>query len=998
MTAWFALAMATVAAPADSPDFAAEVRPILAKFCLKCHGPDEGTRKAGLRLDQVESALAPADSGERAIVPGKPEQSELIARLDAEGSSHMPPASTKMTLTAAQKDTLKRWIAAGGQYKQHWAFVPPHKPSLPKVAQESWVRQPIDRFTLARMEARKVAPAPQADPVTLIRRVTYDLIGLPPDPAVAAAFAKNPTDEAFAQYVDRLLADPRYGERWARPWLDLARYADTNGYEKDRMRSIWLWRDWVIGALNRDMPYDRFSMLQLAGDLVSGAGQEGLIATGFHRNTMTNEEGGIDPLEFRFHAMTDRVATTGTTWLGLTLGCAQCHTHKYDPLVHQEYYSIMAFLDNAEETNIEVPTAEELAKRKEIIAKIEALKKNLKVEPSGMLADAFEEWAKKEKAQAFDWTTVKPEQAVSNEPLLRVSPDGIIRAEGDTTKNDLYTLKFAPAKQAIAAIRLEALPDANLPGGGPGMTWYEGPFGDFFLADFQVDAGGQKVKFASSSQSFANAWLGGSASDASKAIDDDLQTGWSANGNQGKRSIAVFILDKPIPPGQPWTLKMTFGRHYAASLGKFRLSVSENAKAIASPLPAEAERALVAWPNATGPEKDALLAHFCELTPEFEATRKQIAELRKSLPLAKTTMVMKERPADNARITRLRHRGEYLSPKDPVRPGLPSFLPPFSDTIKDQKAHRLAFAQWLFQENNPLTARVAVNRQWAALFGQGIVRTLDDFGLQGEVPSHPELLDWLALHFMEDGWSMKRLHRMLVLSSTYRQSSASRPELSVIDPDNRLFARGPRHRLDAEMIRDGALEAAGILSRKMGGPGVFPPQPASITTEGTYGPLAWKASTGEDRYRRSIYTFVKRTAPFAMAQTFDAPSGEACTAKRDRSNTPLQALQLLNDPAMLEAARALAQKAMSASKEDKQRVNLLIASVLTRQPDEAEQADLLAFVKDQTAAFAKDPARAKAFLGKDAKEKTPDSEIASLAAWTALARLVLNLDETLVKR
>jgi len=989
---WILLAVAGFAPPPKAPDFATEVRPLLAKFCFKCHGPDEATRKGGLRLDQAESALSPARSGERAIIPGKPHESELIARLDAEGSAKMPPAATKLELTASQKEILARWIASGARYEQHWAFVAPKKPALPQVARAAWVKQPIDRFILAKMESRGVAPSPEADPQTLLRRVSYDLIGLPPDPADVAAFLKDPSDEAYARWVDKLLADPRYGERWARPWLDLARYADTNGYEKDRTRSIWPWRDWVIDALNRDMPFDRFTILQIAGDLVDDSSQEGLIATGFHRNTMINEEGGIDPLEFRFHAMTDRVATTGTTWLGLTLGCAQCHTHKYDPLTHKEYYSIMAFLDNAEETTLPVPNEAERKRQKELESQIERLEATLMVNPKDK---EFEDWVAREKPNARSWTFLTPLTATSNEPKLRIQQGGILRAEGDTTKNDVYTLTFPPSPEPIRALRLEALPDPSLPGGGPGLTWYEGPLGDFFLADFQVLVKNKPAKFSGSSESFANAWLGGKASDASKAIDGDLQTGWSANGNQGKRSIAVFNLETPIPPGKSWTLKMTFGRHYAASLGLFRLSATSQTGAKASPMSAEAERALAAWPESQPEDKAALLKHYAELAPGFAETRKKIQELRGQMPRPATTLILKERPADNARVTRLRHRGEYLSPKEPVPPAFPAFLPKPNGA---DPGNRLAMARWLVSRDNPLTARVTVNRQWAALFGQGIVKTVDDFGLQGETPSHPELLDWLAIHFMEDGWSLKRLHRMLVLSATYRQSSAARPDLAAIDPDNRLCARGPRHRLDAEMIRDGALKAAGLLSKKMGGPGVFPPQPPTITTEGTYGPLTWTPSTGEDRYRRSIYTFAKRTAPFAQAQTFDAPSGEACTARRDRSNTPLQALLLLNDPALLEAARALGQMALSSSQDDGKRARELFSRVLTREPTPGEIADMVAFAREQEALFASEPSRALALAGLDPKSSGKPADAAKLAAWTALARLILNLDETLVKR
>lgn len=978
------------------PDFAAEVRPLLAKYCFKCHGPDEVTRKGALRLDLRDAAMRPAKSGEKAIVPGHPDQSELIRRLDEDGSGKMPPESTKMVLSPGQKEILKRWVASGADYRPHWAFVAPKRPEVPSVKKGEWTRTTIDHFILSRLEAKGIAPAPEADPRTLVRRLSYDLIGLPPDPAWVEEFAMDHSEKAYAKLVDKLLADPRYGERWARPWLDLARYADTNGYEKDRTRTIWPWRDWVVRALNADLPFDRFTILQLAGDLVPGAGDEGRVATGFHRNTMINEEGGIDPLEFRFHAMTDRVATTGTTWMGLTLGCAQCHTHKYDPVTQAEYYKLMAFLDNAEETNAELLTGEQSTKKTKTLAEIARMEKELPKAFPGDFEKALEAFVIREKPGTNAWSVEHPTRATSNEPKLRIRPDGSIRADGDTTKNDAYEITFGPHAGGVTGIRLEALPDPELPAGGPGMTWYEGPLGDFFLAEFAVEWDGKPVKFVRTSQTFANAWLGGGASDASRTIDGDLQTGWAANGKQGNRSVAVYVPEKPLPAAKSWTVRMNFGRHYAASLGHFRISTTKDeSKVEARATTPGAERAILSWPNPKTEDRKDLVAYFVQVAPELDKERKKIDELKKSIPSGPATLVMKERAPDNPRTTRIRHRGEYLSPKDPVQAGLPSFLPGMPNGLN---ADRLGFARWLVSPENPLTARVVANRQWAALMGQGIVRTVDDFGLQGELPSHPELIDWLATEFVRDGWSLKKLHKLIVTSAVYRQSSAARPELAAMDADNRLFARGPRHRLDAEMIRDGALEAAGILSRKMGGPGVYPPQPASVTTEGTYGALAWVPSSGEDRFRRSLYTFAKRTAPFAMAQTFDAPSGEACTAKRDRSNTPLQALNLLNDPAQLEASRALAKLLIKNSPQPAERLNQAFQRVLSRSPERDESAALLDFVQARTNDFLAKPAQAKELLGISEKDTTPAAALAEQAAWTSMARLLFNLDETLVKR
>ena len=974
----------------QAPDFAAEVRPILAKNCFKCHGPDESTRKAKLRLDTRAGALGLARSGEHAVVPGKPDASALIERLSADGSRRMPPPATKLELDDNQKEILRRWIASGAEYKPHWAFQPIGRPTPPRVNDTAWPRTPVDSFILARLEARGIRPSPVADPRTLARRLSYDLIGLPPEPAMVAAFAANPTGQAYEALVDKLLADPRYGERWARPWLDLARYADTNGYEKDRTRSIWPWRDWVVGSLNADMPYDRFTLLQLAGDQLPGAGQEGIIATGFHRNTMINEEGGIDPLEFRFHAMTDRVATTGTTWLGLTLGCAQCHSHKYDPLTHTGYYSLMAFLDNAEEYEAPVPTTAQADKTRALQAKIGALEQGLAGKFPGDLDKAMAAWAEKTRPQADDWRVAMPRAATSNEPKLRLQADGVILAEGDTTKVDIFDLEYGGESAGVRGFRLEALPDPSLPVGGPGMAWYEGPKGEFCMEDLKIWWDGQPVKLVKATQSHANGGYG-----ADKAIDAEGQTGWTP-GHQGNRSLALFFPEKPLPAAKKWTVKMSFGRHYPATLGKLRWSVTrQEREPAARDMPHAAEQALVAWPGISPAQKQALRDHFCQVAPELEAARKEIAALRAQLPMPGSTLAMRERQPDNPRATRLRHRGEYLSPKEVVKPAIPDFLPPLP---AGATADRLAFARWLVSVANPLTARVAVNRQWAALLGQGIVRTVDDFGLQGELPSHPDLLDWLASRFMDDGWSLKKLHRLITLSAVYRQSSNPRDELAISDPENRLCSRGPRHRLDAEMIRDGALQAAGMLSARMGGPGVYPPQPAAITTEGTYGALAWNASTGEDRYRRSLYTFAKRTAPFAQALAFDAPSGEACVARRDRSNSPLQALLLLNDPAFLEAARGLADKSLAQPGDDASRVSFALTRVLSRPPSPDELADLDGFVKRQRERFATNPAQARALLGLDAKDTTDTMLLARRAAFTALGRLLFNLDESLVKR
>ncbi len=983
----FALvASASVAHAADAPDFNRDVRPILSAKCFKCHGPDDAARKAKLRLDTRDGAEH---------VLGKAADSELARRISSTDEKEvMPPASLNKPLTAKEKDTLKAWVAAGAKYEPHWAFVPVKRPAVPAIRNPKVeVRNPIDNLVLAKLSDNGLSPSPPADRPTLIRRVYLDLIGIPPTPAEVDAFVADKAPDAYEKVVDRLLASPQYGERWARKWLDLARYADTNGYEKDRQRSVWPYRDWVIKALNDNMPFDQFTIEQLAGDLLPNAGQSQRVATGFHRNTMLNEEGGIDPLEFRYYAVVDRVATTGTTWLGLTLGCAQCHTHKFDPISHTEYFRLFAFLNNAYEPEMPVPTAEQAKNRAEIEEKLEDLEwdlltKKLPVEERDKL---FAAWLATERKNAVKWTMLRPSQLDGGpNTKLTLLADASILAGGDAMKRDLYTLTLTDLPVGTTAIRIEALPHDSLPARGPGRAFYEGPKGDFLLGEITLTADDKPVKFASASEAPARP-----GTPATKALDGNSQTGWASQGNEGKPSYAVFVLEKPLT-AKTAKLELLFERHYAASLGHFRISATTTAGVKAREIPAKVEAALLV-PNErlADEEREILLRYWAHLAPELKAARAEIDALRKQIPVPATTLVMQERPADNPRQTFRHHRGEFLQPKEEVTPGVPAWLPPLP---KDAAANRLTFAKWLVSPENPLTARVTVNRHWHAFFGRGLVRTLDDFGYQGEPPTNPELLDWLAAEFMEptlprDGrpWAFKRLHRLIVTSATYRQSSIVTPELLAKDPENKLLARGPRVRLEAEQIRDSSLKAAGLLSPKMFGPSVFPPQPASVTTDGTYGRLDWKVSEGEDRYRRGLYTFAKRTAPYAMSGTFDAPSGEACLARREVTNTALQALTMLNDAVLLEAAQSLAKRTLSHPGKTEDRVAFLFRLCLVRQPTAEEVARLAKFYEAQRTRFAIDPDRADAVAGRG------DGSAADRAAWTATARAILNLDEFVTK-
>jgi hypothetical protein len=1172
-------------------DFTRDVRPILANHCFKCHGPDEGARKAKLRLDVRAEATKPAKSGEPAIIPGQPETSELVARIFTKVEDDMmPPASAKHPLSEAQKEVLKRWIAEGAEYKTHWAFVAPKQAPLPTVRNKVWPRNAIDHFVLSRLEKEGLEPSPVADKYTLVRRVYLDLTGLPPTPQQADAFVNDTSPEAYERLVDKLLASSAYGERWARRWLDLARYADTNGYEKDRPRSIWAWRDWVINALNADMPFDEFTVEQLAGDMLPNATRDQIVATGFHRNTMINEEGGIDTLEYRFLSMVDRVHVTSTAWLGLTMACAQCHTHKYDPIQHSEYYSFMAFLNNASEPTFAIADPTIVEKRKQVQSQIAALESALpdqfpvasriawqtpgnaefsskngseaeylsdgsfrlsgagpdkdvytirfdatkqtithvQVEaipdetsskggpgrsdsgnfvlsalqmevqeigveakprtvkfasaeadfsqdkfPAENLVDGkdntgwaiggagggpkhrhvilalaepmeltntasftvrlvqnygsrhtlgrfrfslgneltdrivdagrrrelrdqkFEKWLAEQSKTVADWKVLRPAAMTSSTPILTIQADDSIFASGDFTKNDTYQLTFRNLPADLKAIRLEMLPDDRLPNGGPGSVAYEGPEGDFWVSTVKVKADGRLLALTNATESFAS---GGN--NAAKAIDEDLQSGWSIDGGQGKTHNAVFQFGESMSPTNELVLELTCERYYAAGLGRFRIWVTTDSGARASAMENEAVAILAKNRSKEQPntlladtnrwtEREVLLRQFAKLSADFNKPRREIEELQKEMPKFPTTLVMQERPPGHERATFRHHRGEYLQPKEAVSPEVPAFLPPLKQSASK---NRLTLANWLVSGQNPLTGRVVMNRHWEALFGRGLVRTTEDFGFQGELPSHPELLDWLAVEFVKQGWSQKKMHKLIVMSATYQQSSGVTPELRERDPLNVLLARGPRLRLEAEMVRDAALVAGGLLSEKVGGPSVYPPQPPGVSSEGAYGALEWKTSQGSDRYRRGLYTFAKRTAPYAMTATFDAPSGEACLARRERANTPLQALTLLNDTVFMECARALGQMAVNSKGDAARRVDLLFRRCLTRPPTSEESERLEKFYETQLARCANGELKAAEIM--DAKDGQYLNE---QAAWTTVARVLLNLDETITK-
>ncbi|OYP38365.1 PSD1 and planctomycete cytochrome C domain-containing protein [Rhodopirellula sp. MGV] len=957
----------STAAGPPAIDFNRDVRPILAKHCYACHGPDEDARAAGLRLD-TEAGAREDLGGYQAIMPGAPDDSELMIRVTSDDEDlRMPSSDRHEPLKPADVDTLRRWIEGGAEYNPHWSFIAAEMPAIPAVENQAWCRNPIDRFVLAKLEQQGLHPSAEADRAAIVRRVYLDLVGVVPSVEEVDQFLVDERPDAYERLVDKLLASSRYGERAARSWLDLARYSDTNGYEKDRPRTIWPYRDWVINAINQDLPYDQFSIEQLAGDMLESPTTDQRVATGFHRNTMLNEEGGIDPLEYRFHAVVDRVATTGTVWLGLTTGCAQCHTHKFDPITHTDYYALMALLNNADEPEMAADSVATISKQDHLQAASDELEHSVvsklffETTKDNDAVAGFVDWAKARLGSIANWNIVVPTQMNSTMPLLQLQDDGSVLASGDATKRDVYRLTMpAIDAGAVTAIRIEALTDVSLPAEGPGLAYYEGRRGDFFLSEVDVAINGEALELAVGTTSVPGAAAGNGKTYPGNVFDNDGSTGWSIPGGSGQSHRLVIPFAKPTTLDQPWTVELLFERHYVAGLGKFRLSVTTDPNPIASDITVELQQRLTTtrrdhgdqsfdldqWPADVSFD---LAKEYFRTEPSLASQRKLIEDMRRAIPVSVRTLVMKERPESNPRDTQRHHRGEYLQGKETVEPAVPEFLANPDDPMP---ADRLEMAEWLVSRSNPLVGRVTANRAWREFFGTGIVKTSGDFGTQSETPTHPELIDYLDQRLRDQSpngwqWSIKRLHREIVLSATYRQAIAPPPET---DPSNRLLSSFPYRRYDAERIRDAFLSAAGLLSDEIGGPSVRPPQPSAVT-QIAYGNPAWQASDGADRYRRSLYTFSKRTAPFAAYATFDAPSGEVCIAKRDRSTTPLQALTLLNDAMYLEIASALAEQTLrdcGDGAKPQAIVQRMFRRVLSRHPDASEADAILQFYHSQS--------------------------------------------------
>jgi Protein of unknown function (DUF1553)/Protein of unknown function (DUF1549)/Planctomycete cytochrome C/NedA-like, galactose-binding domain len=1131
-------------------DFDRDVRRVLAENCFKCHGPDAKRRKGGkrgdgLRLDNSQGARADL-GGHAAIVPGHPEKSEMIRRITtSDPDDHMPPPDSGKKLTAGQIALLKSWVEQGARYARHWSYVKPTRPPLPEVHHPDWARNAIDYFILARLESEGIEPSPEADRYALVRRASLDLTGLPPSIEEVDRFVNDVEPGAYERLVDRLLDKVTFGEHWARLWLDEARYADSTGYADDPARTIWGFRDYVIRSLNANKPFDQFTIEQIAGDLLPNPTEEQRIATAFHRNTMTNNEGGTSDEEYRNVAIIDRVNTTMAVWMGTTMGCAQCHDHKYDPITQEDYFRLFAVFNNTEDADrrdespiLTVYTPEQKKQRKAWKTEIARLEKTVQT-PTPELNEAQAQW-EKSLATDLDWNVLRPSEMKSQAgAAMSLEGDGVIRvAKGD--KTDRYTIE-APLPDAgkISALRLEALPDESLPGQGPG---YGG--GNFVISRLLASVtpppgtrvsgrylrvelpGKEKILSLAEVQIFQgadNLALQGAASQSSTdyeaparlAIDGNTNGDFSAakstthtansenpwwevdlksdqaidrivvwnrtdgglqkrlsgfrlvlldakrepvwrqevkqapNPNSefslsGARALrfesvladyeqkgfaAAHVLDNKDDKAQGWAVGPKVGQAHQLTLltfvpaeapagsrltvvieqlskqeyhtlGKFRLAMTADARAAEFARTPAAILALLKTPagQRSDEQRGQLRKYYLSIAPALAKDREQLAGLQKQLKemVPSTTVpIMRELTGDKRRLTHVQHRGNFLDLGKEVTAGLP---PAFQPLTEAGPADRMALARWLVDENNPLTARVVVNRFWESIFGIGIVRTSEEFGAQGEPPSHPQLLDWLATELVGRGWNIKHLLRLMVTSAAYRQSSKVSPELLARDPDNRLLGRGPRFRLSAEMIRDQAMFVSGLLSHKLYGPPVKPAQPKLGLSAAFGSGIDWETSSGEDRYRRAIYTTWRRSNPYPSMSSFDAPNREVCTVKRERTNTPLQALVTLNDPVYVEAAQALARRmaAFGSSPAEKARYGFRLC--LARPPQEKELQDLLRLYEGSHARFADDKANALLMASHPLGAVPEGSDPSELAAWTVVGNVLLNLDETLMKR
>jgi len=1039
----FLIAAASVAA-VQAIEYNRDVRPILVQSCFACHGPDSAARQADLRLDLRDAAV---EAG--AIEPGKPDESELIRRVfSTDADEVMPPPDHQHQLTAEQKELLRRWVAAGAEYQSHWSFIAPRRPPVPAVKSGAWVRNPIDAFVLAQLEQHGLEPAPEADRRTLARRLSLDLTGLPPEPDMVDAFVQDDSADAYERLVDRLLQSERWGEHRGRYWLDAARYADTHGIHFDNFREIWAYRDWVIDALNRNLPFDRFTIEQLAGDLLPDPTLEQRIATGFHRCNITTNEGGVIPEEYAVLYTRDRTETTSWVWMGLTMNCATCHDHKFDPVTQREFYELAAFFNNTTQSvmdgNIKdtppvlmVPPPEDRARWDELGPAIAAAKQQQEQRRAAARADFDRVLAETPLADLAP--AVPADELTFHAPLNDGQSDRVAVTIAGQTQSLALPAALASDVGHVAPTAYKAAPDVTI----------EVPE----AGDFDKDQG----------FSFG-AWVKLDKADAGGALlarmdDQNMYRGWDLwfeNGRPGTHLIHRWdedglkvVANEPLKAGQWSHVLLTYdGSGKAGGVKVFvngqpqavRVMKDQLKGTIRTDVPLKvAQRStqsrmdgvlvqdLRLYGRALSPPEVAQIATGTRISylaakpadqrsqaetdevfawwlaakddPYREAAGKVAAlEQEQAAIKGRSTVAHVQQERDTPPTAYVLFRGEYDQRREQVGPDTPDVLPPMPPELP---RNRLGLAQWLLQPDHPLTARVTVNRFWQEVFGTGLVRTAEDFGITGELPSHPELLDWLAVEFRENGWDIKRFFKLLVTSATYRQSAAATPDKLERDSDNRWLSRGPRFRVDAEVVRDYALAASGLLSPKIGGPSVKPYQP-----DGVWEAVAmigsntrnYQRDTGENLYRRSMYTFWKRSAPPASMDVFNAPSREVCAVRRERTNTPLQALVTLNDPQFVEAARHLAQLALVHGGDSvDRRLDYLAKRLLCRPLVAAELPVVQASLAELSAHYAANAEDARQLLAVGESQPDPTLDVADLAAWTMLANQMMNLDEVLCK-
>ena len=1147
----FALLLAfTNAASADEKvDFNREVRTVLANSCFTCHGPDSAERKAELRLDTLVGATRDL-GGYAAVVPGDAAKSEIIARLKSDDPDlRMPPADSGKQISPEQIEVLEKWINQGAEYRGHWAYERIERPETPVVKQVNWATNAIDKFVLAKLESEGMSPSEAADRYVLIRRVALDLTGLPPTIEQVDAFVNDKSDKAYENLVDSLLESSAYGERWAVMWLDLARYADSAGYADDPPRTIWLYRDWVIKALNKNLPFDQFTIDQLAGDLRENPTEEQLMATAFHRNTLTNSEGGTNDEEFRNVAIVDRVNTTMQVWMGTTIRCAQCHNHKYDPLSQKEYFELFAFFNSTEDADrrdesplLTVMTDEMKKKRADIELAIKEVEAQLvpSNEDVQLKLDAWKTIA----ARDLSWKSVRPADVKSaGNATFTIAEDGAVLVSGESSDKDSYTVDLDLDAGGITGLQIAALAhdslESKVPGrignfvlselsvlnqteatkqrqgrfvrldlpgdgkmihvaevqvfdgekniatdgtatqsstdfGGPpergidGNTdgtytnnsvthtavskdpWWEVDLGavkgiDSVVVWNRTDNGLQSrlngvivsilddkrnvifkevlatapekdakiditgaipISIAAASADYEqkgdtnnqSGWL------ASQVIDgkrDATNNGWAVAGATGQANLAVLQFKEAVGSSdEPLKLRLTLDQNYGGkhTLGHFRIivtSIDGEVRVLPRAINQVLAKAESEYQEA---DRKVLLDYYSKVVPPSKELTEQIAKLQGELNGIKgsTVPIMRELPMDKKRVTKIQVRGNFLITEDEVSEATPEVLHAFPE---GEPLNRLGLARWIVSRENPLTSRVVINRYWEALFGAGLVGTSEEFGTQGDLPSHPQLLDWLAIELMENGWDVKQLLKMMVMSATYRQSSAVDEAGLEADPSNRFLARGPRFRMSAEMIRDNALAVSGLLSSKMLGPSVQPPRPNLGLKAAFGGSTDWSTSPGEDKYRRGLYTSWRRSIPYPSMAAFDAPSRNVCTISRGRTNTPLQALVTLNDPVYVEAAQALARRIDQQGGESAlDKAMYAFRSCLARHPSDLELQRVVELFERLKTDYAETPEEAKLMATSELGEASESADIIDLAAWTVVSNVLLNLDETLVKR